>query len=93
MTTIQLLDHAQHVHASGAHHTALQHLAADDNPLSFFEKVKSFAGKVFIGFLIFLAIIFLVGFIIGFWLGRKLGKRSGRKEAERGLSDALTDND
>lgn len=90
MTTVQLLDHAQHVHASGAHQAATEHLAASFQ--DFWNSTKGVLKKALIFFVIFLVIIFLIGFIIGFWLGRKLGKHSGRKEAERGMN-ALTDND
>lgn len=85
----QALESAQHVDLS-----ALDIAQGDEgnDPASWWERIKGFAAKALIGFLIFVAIIFLIGFIVGFWLGKKWGKRSARKDFESSVG-SLTNNE
>lgn len=79
-TTLQLVDAAQYADVSSLNASVFD--LAQDDPASWWEKIKDFAQKALIGLLIFIAIIFLLGTFFGFWLGKKWGRRSATKAYE-----------
>jgi hypothetical protein len=79
-TATQLVDAAQYVDVSAVNASVFD--LAQDDPATWWEKIKDFAAKALIGLLIFIAIIFLLGTFFGFWLGKKWGRRSAVNDME-----------